>query len=448
MSAAAAGPTTLRGVRLALLLPGGVALLAGLDAALLLLGVGAPVRAMSLTEVHGMLMVLGFVGTVVSLERAVALGRVWGFLSPAALGVGGILLLTPAPRDVGAVLLLIGSAALVAVYVPLWRRNAQHAVLMQAAGGVLAVGGTALWLGGVDVPWLLPWLVAFLVLTIAGERLELAHVALSDPRAEPAALAIAGAVVVAVAATLLWPEAGYPLLGLALLALVAWLLRYDVAMKTVRASGLPRFSAVCLLAGYAWLAVTALIWVAAGPVHSGPLYDASTHAVLLGFVISMIMAHAPIILPAVLRRPLPYHPVMYVPAVLLHVSLALRLIGGDARGVTGLLQWGGVLNVTALLLFVVIAIGSVVRAARPRGRGAAAPASGRSPAGGRSPAAPSDDAAPAASPAAPSDDAAPAAPDPAAATDPPARSGGDAPPRPAGPSLTLRPPTSTKADTP
>ncbi len=356
------GLTAVRGVRLALMVPGGVALLAGLDAALLLLGVGAPVRAQSLTSVHGVLMVLGFVGTVVSLERAVALGRVWGFLAPAALGAGGILLLTPAPRDVGAALLLVGTAALVAVYVPLWRRNTQAAVLVQAAGGVLAVGGTALWLGGVDVPWLLPWLVSFLVLTIAGERLELAHVALTDPRAQPYALGVTGAVVVATLATLLWPAAGYPLLGLALLALVAWLVRYDIAVKTVRATGLPRFSAACLLAGYAWLTVTALIWVIAGAVRSGPLYDASVHAVLLGFVISMIMAHAPIILPAVLRRPLPYHPVMYLPAGLLHVSLALRLIGGDARGVEGLLQWGGVLNVAALLLFVVIAVGSVVTA--------------------------------------------------------------------------------------
>ncbi|QDQ99046.1 hypothetical protein FO059_05035 [Tomitella fengzijianii] len=358
-----------------LLAPGGVALLAGLDAALLLLGVGAPVRDLSLTSLHGVLMVLGFVGTVVSVERAVALGRTWGFLAPAALGGGAILLLTPAPRDVGAVLFVVGTAALVAVYLPLWRRNAQPAVLVQAAGGVLALGGTGLWLGGVDVPWLLPWLVGFLVLTIAGERLELAHVALTDPRAQPYALGIAGAVILGTLATLLWPQVGYPLLGLALAALVAWLLRYDIAMKTVRASGLPRFSAACLLAGYAWLTVTALIWVVAGPVRSGPLYDASVHAVLLGFVISMIMAHAPIIFPAVLRRPLPYRPAMYAPAILLHASLALRIIGGDARGVDALLQWGGVLNVAALLAFVVVAAGSVLFGSRPdrRTKGTSAP---------------------------------------------------------------------------
>ncbi|BFO21058.1 hypothetical protein SHKM778_74460 [Streptomyces sp. KM77-8] len=44
------------------------------------------------------------------------------------------------------------------------------------------------------------------------------------------------------------------------------------------------------------------------------------HAVFLGFVMSMIMAHAPVILPAVLRRPLPYHPGLALAAWLLHGS--------------------------------------------------------------------------------------------------------------------------------
>lgn len=52
-----------------LLVPGGLALLAGLDAALLRLGLGAPVVSDRWADVHGPLMVLGFVGTLVALER-------------------------------------------------------------------------------------------------------------------------------------------------------------------------------------------------------------------------------------------------------------------------------------------------------------------------------------------------------------------------------------------
>ena len=60
-----------------LLVPGGLALLAGLDAALLRLGLGAPVADDRWADVHGPLMVLGFVGTLVALERAVAARRAW-----------------------------------------------------------------------------------------------------------------------------------------------------------------------------------------------------------------------------------------------------------------------------------------------------------------------------------------------------------------------------------
>src|SRR5690606_8032025 len=98
----------------------------------------------------------------------------------------------------------------------------------------------------------------------------------------------------------LWPVAGYPLLATALLLLVGWLLRFDVATRLARSTGLPRYMAICLLAGYGWLVVAAGIWLVAGPVGAGPAYDAVLHAIFLGFVLSMIMAHAPVILPAVL----------------------------------------------------------------------------------------------------------------------------------------------------
>ena len=126
--------------RIALLLPGGVALLLGLDAGLLLLGLPAPLRWSRLPDVHGMVMVLGFVGTVVALERAVALRRTWGYLAPAGFGVGALLLVSAAPAPVGGGVLVLGAAALVAVYVPLWRRQPAGAVVVQAGGGVLALG--------------------------------------------------------------------------------------------------------------------------------------------------------------------------------------------------------------------------------------------------------------------------------------------------------------------
>ncbi|MCP9992765.1 hypothetical protein LUX09_23480 [Streptomyces albogriseolus] len=162
----------------------------------------------------------------------------------------------------------------------------------------------------------------------------------------------------------MWPATGTLLLGAALLALVAWLVVHDVARRLLRSTGLPRFSAACLLAGYAWLGLAGALWLLGGPVAEGSRYDAVVHAVFLGFVMSMIMAHAPVILPAVLRRPLPYHPGLAVAAWLLHGSLILRVVVGDLREIRGAWQLGGALNIAAVLLFVLTAATSSVTATR------------------------------------------------------------------------------------
>ena len=63
-------------------------------------------------------------------------------------------------------------------------------------------------------------------------------------------------------------------------------------------------------------------------ILAGPYYDAMLHTVFVGFVFAMIFAHAPIILPAILGRTTsPYQPALYVPLLLLHASLLLRVVG-------------------------------------------------------------------------------------------------------------------------
>lgn len=350
--------------RALLLLPGGFALLAGLNAGLVLLGLPAPVPAAGLVEVHGMVLVLGFVGTVVTLERAVAAGKRLGYLAPAALGAAAILLTLPALRPIADALLVLGTAGLLALYVALWRRSADIAVLIQAGGAVLAIGAAVLWWADLPVPQMIPWLSGFLILTIAGERLELARIAMPGFRAQAALAAMAAAFVGAALASLLWPTPGYILLGATLLTMTGWLGTHDVARRTVRGTGLPRYMAVCLLSGYAWLLVPGVLWLLAGQSTSGRGYDAIVHAVMLGFVMSMIMAHAPVILAAVLRRPLPYTPLMYAPVVLLHASLLLRVAVGDARDIADAVRIGGVLNIAAVLLFIGVALFSAVRGVR------------------------------------------------------------------------------------
>src|SRR5690625_1665521 len=333
--------------RLPFLVLGGLGLLAGLDAALALLGLPHVLVGARLADVHGPLMVLGFVGTVIGLERSVALGRAWGYLAPALNGLGVRATVSVLPDAVGAGLILAGQLGGLFVYRSLYRRQPAAAVAVQVLGSLMAVAAATLWLGGVAVPALLPWLVGYLVLTIFGERLELARLGVLSPKDSVAAQVIAVLVVISAVVSLLAPEAGFTLLGLSLLAAAGWLAVKDVARRTVNATGLPRFIAVCLLAGYVWMGVAGAIWSLGGQVE-GRAYDAAAHALFLGFVISMIMAHAPVIMPAVLRRPLPYHPAFIVPAVLLHLTLVFRLAVGDARDLEWAVQAGGVGNIVEI----------------------------------------------------------------------------------------------------
>ena len=124
---------------------------------------------------------------------------------------------------------------------------------------------------------------------------------------------------------------------------------------TVLARGLTRYIALCLLAGYAWLALGGALLASGAALDDGrALWDAALHAILLGFVFSMVFGHAPVILPAVLRVALPYSAILYAPLALLHVSLALR-IAGDLGASASLRAAGGAGNALAIAVFILTA---------------------------------------------------------------------------------------------
>lgn len=351
--------------RLPLLAAGGTSLLAGAYAGLVL-ATALPAPPVPVAEVHGPLLVLGFVGTLVGLERAVALRARWALLAPAASGLGALVLIATGPSLPAKLLLSTGSVVLLGVYRQLWQRQPGPALLAQATGAAAWYAATLLWLAGYSVAETVPWLATFVVATIAGERLELAHVSSRHPHAERWFLAALAALLAGTTVATLRPGPGGHLFGAGLLAVVAWLVVFDPARHTVRGAALPRYVAVGLLTGYGWLAVAGLLWVGAGSTVAGPRYDAALHAIFLGFVMSMIFAHAPVILPAVLRHPLPYHRILYAPLALLHLSLLARVLLGDGLSLRPVWQLAVSVNVVAVLGFAACAVG-LCATARPPG---------------------------------------------------------------------------------
>ncbi|HEX6918535.1 MAG TPA: hypothetical protein VF140_10670 [Phycicoccus sp.] len=344
-----------------LLLPAGASLLAGLDAGLVLLGGPAPVASPRLGDVHGPLMVLGFLGTLIALERAAALRAPWGYAAPVLLGLGGLTLAAPLPRTLGQVLLLDGCVALAALLVALWRRRHDDSVLVEVLAAVLAALAALLWIR-VEASAVVPLLAGFVVLTIAAERVELAglHLRATAPRT---LVLLALPVAAAATASVVAPGPATRAFGVTLLALVAWLAPRDVAVRLVRTHGLPRFAATAMLVGYTWLALAGAAWVVVGATTAARAHDLVVHAVFLGFAMSMVLAHAPVILPAVIRRAVPYRPAFWLPHVLLHAALTVRVVG-DVTGVEPLVVVGGTGTALAILVLPATAAASAALAAR------------------------------------------------------------------------------------
>jgi hypothetical protein len=345
---------------------GMLALAGGVLAGLARIGWSVPPPLAALPLDHGPLMIGAFFGTVIGLERAVALGRALPYAAPLCSGLGGLALLAGLGPPAAANLLCAGSAVFFAASLDVWRRQRAMHTLTLALGAAAWTFGNALWLTGTAIPVVVPAWVAFLVLTIAGERLELSRFLPPSPVARWLFAAI---VAMLLGGCLLPGDTGEALFAAGLLALAVWLLRQDIARRTVRERGLTRFIAVCLLSGYAWLAAGAAILLATGPVAPGSAgYDAGLHAIVLGFVFAMVFGHAPIIFPAVLGVRLPYDPLFYGPLAVLHFSVAMR-VGATLAGDAALRSLGGLLNAIALALFVAGMIASVSRGARQRAGG-------------------------------------------------------------------------------
>jgi hypothetical protein len=353
--------------RLPLLALGFVALFAGTAAGLARLGWQLPDAATALVALHGPLMICGFFGSVIALERAVAIGRLWAYAGPLAAGLGTLALLGGLQRE-APWFYVAGAAVLSAASVDVLRRQPALFTVTLVLGAFAWLAGSARWALGFAVHEVVPWWIAFLVLTIAGERLELSRFLPPSPVAVRVFAGLLGACIAGLAGGTHGMAWGGPLFAAALLGLAIWLVRQDIARRTVRGKGLTRFIAVALLSGYLWLAVGASVALAAGGLSPGTRgYDAALHAVLIGFVFSMVFGHAPIIFPAVLHVAVPYHASFYLPLALLHLSLLVRLVG-DASGEFAILHLGGALNALALVAFVVGMLSAVVRGRQGAGR--------------------------------------------------------------------------------
>jgi hypothetical protein len=332
---------------------GAGALLAGLWGGLARLGLALPGGMPVLAESHSALMISGFLGTLISLERAVAIGRWWAYTAPALSAIGAVTLIAGAPAFASGAFLLAGIALTINSSAVVVRHPALFTIILAVAAACWT-GGTLVWIKGAVAADVAGWWLAFLVLTVAAERLELSRL-LSPPRLSQLTFAIAAALIITGAARGEFAGEAAPFSGVGLLASTAWLVRHDIALRTLRLSAQPRFSAACLLAGYFWLGIAGLMLLVFPPGMTAFSYDAAAHAITIGFIMSMIFGHAPIILPAVTGLRIRYSAAVYAPLFVLHLSVLLR-VAADLFELIELRTISGPITIIALASYAAILI--------------------------------------------------------------------------------------------
>jgi hypothetical protein len=334
-------------------------LVSGLVGGLLRAGVPVPLPASSAWPghavlVHAFLMMCGFLGTVIGIERAVAAKARAAWASPIASALAGWAALNGA-LSLAAWSSVFAALAFVMVNASMWLRQRQpHMGVLLAGAAAWLVGALLFALGGaVRGAAAVPWWFSFLILTIAGERLEMTRLMRRRAGATAALAVVLAVLLLGSALFVVRPDAGAIVFGAALLALAAWLATFDIARRTIASHGLSRYMAVALLIGYAWLGVAGAAWIATA--LGQPLRDLALHALGVGFVFSMIFAHAPVILPALTGVKVHFGLHFYLPLALLHASLAIRVPG--ALDVT-FLSAGALGHGVAIAVFMVTLLGS------------------------------------------------------------------------------------------
>ncbi len=308
---------------------------------------------------HGALMVGGFIGTLICLERtAGSTNRV--FLLIPLLNVLSVIFFLFKLPHFASWSLLAGSIGLTLAYLKLYLKFNEIYILIMLAGSFCYLIGNVLLVKTNFYPQAAMWWIAFLYFTILGERLELSRY-LQIKNLHKIVLTVLLAIYVIGILIQFHRNGGY-IAAASFIGSATWLFKYDMARKSLQKKGQHFYSGIVLLTGYVWLIITGL-FMAYG-AYRGLLYDASIHSFFIGFVFSMIFAHAPIILPGVLKLQINiFNRVLYFWFILLQMSLLMRIISPLFIS-TDLKLFGGLINGFAILGFLVSILILVIRGKR------------------------------------------------------------------------------------
>jgi hypothetical protein len=304
---------------------------------------------------HGSLMVNSFLATVIFLERAVSFRSKWLLLLPFVNVLSLIAFIINLPT-IAFSLNIAGAAGFLTMCGWFIYKHKEPYYYVFFIGAFCLLTGNILLLRTNFYPAAIVFWMLFLLFTIVAERLELTRFLPVNKKAKAALFLFLS--LVFVAALLPFHSYGSYLLASTFIVTAAWLLKYDMAKKAMKMQGQHRYSGLLLIAGYIWLVISGVMLLIWQNIPFG--YDAMLHSFFIGFVFSMIFSHAPIILPAVIKKPIRiYRPILYYWFGLLQLSLGSRIVA-DVYGFIEMRKISGLVNgISLLIFFVTIAATSI-----------------------------------------------------------------------------------------
>ncbi len=288
---------------------------------------------------HGLLMTGGFLGSLIALERSIVMkGKAW-FLVP-LLGVLAAPLFIAGFYQAALYSLMLSSVGLVLIlYIQALKYKLPEQWLL-LVGSICWLIGNILVIKTGFIPMASPWWIAFILWTIVGERLELTKFLPNPNWSRYLLYGLLGLFIIGILSP--FHSYGNWVMGIASVLIGLWLLKFDMARISMKKTLHHRYIGVGLMTGYIWLIFFGVI-LCFLKFHPS-FYDLFLHTFFLGFAFSMIWAHAPIILPMVLKvRHTLYHPVLWIGWVFFQLTLLGRMLFALANEAVGR-KWFGVVN--------------------------------------------------------------------------------------------------------
>lgn len=292
---------------------------------------------------HGAVMMVGFVASIIALERAVTMNEPLLKAAAVAFPLSG-LLIAFGIQNIAYFVATFGGLCFLTWSIKYFLSvKERFSGLFFLFAGFFLMMGVLFYVFRFSVTfYVLSW-VTFVVCFICGERMDMLRVrnvgkqyfysaAISLP------VALAGVLTTAM-----------ELVALFFALLLVSVVPHDLGVKMYKKQGFSRFLSVGLISAYSWLALSVLVWVV------NPVWDSMLHVVFLGFVGNMIFTHAPVVFPVVLKSKHFYSKLLYVPFLILQASIIVRLVSARLLQLE-LWAFSGLMTVIAVALYAFITV--------------------------------------------------------------------------------------------